>query len=76
MMPLIAAALAAAAPATPTQIPADAHAQHQQMAPGQGHEQHQMADMGKDCCCKDMKDKMHSDHDMDGMQHHQEHGGR
>jgi hypothetical protein len=31
-----------------------------------------MADM-KDCCCKDMMDKMHSDMKMDGMQDHQEH---
>ena len=51
MITLIAAAIAAAAPApaAPMQMPADAHAQHQQ-AP-QGHEQHgQMAAMGDDCC--------------------------
>lgn len=57
MMIMIAASLAAAAPATPAQH-IDAHAQHMQMS---GHEQHgQMADM-KDCCCKEMMDKMHGD---------------
>lgn len=66
MMTLIAAAIAAAAPAAPAQMPSDAHAQHQQG---------QMAEM-KDCCCKDMMDKMHSDKKMDGMQDHQEHGAR
>jgi hypothetical protein len=79
MITLIAAAIAAAAPAAapaaPMQMPADAHAQHQQ-AP-QGHEQHgQMAAMGDDCCCKDMMEKMHSGHYMDGKKGHQEHTGR
>jgi hypothetical protein len=63
MMTLIAAAIAAAAPTAPAQMPSDAHKQHQQS---------QMADM-KDCCCKDMMDKMHSDMKMDGMQDYQEH---
>ena len=62
MMTLIAATLAAAAPATPAQ-PTDAHAQHQQMM---GHEHGEMAGM-KDCCCKDM-DKM--------SEGHAEHGGK
>ncbi len=58
MMMMIAASLAAAAPAAPAQ-PMGAHVQHMPMA---GHEQHgQMADM-KDCCCKEVMDKMHGEH--------------
>jgi ribosomal protein L12E/L44/L45/RPP1/RPP2 len=75
MMNLIAAALVAAQPAA---APADAHAQHaqHQQTPPKSHEQHkQMAEM-KDCCCKEMMDKMHSGRGKDGMQDHQEHGGR
>ena len=66
MISLIAAAIAAAAPAAPMQMPSDAHQQNQQ-----GH----VAEM-KDCCCKDMMEKMRSGHDMKGMQDHHEHGGR
>ena len=66
MITLIAAAIAAAAPTPPMQMPSDAHSQHQQG---------QMAEM-KDCCCKDMMDKMHSDKKMDGMHGHPEHGAR
>jgi hypothetical protein len=69
MMTLIAAAIAAAPPSVPMQMPANAPAMHQQQA------QQQMAEMKDDCCCKDMMEKMHSGHDMDGMQHHQEHHG-
>ncbi len=72
MLNLIPAALVAAAPAAPAQMPADAHAQHHS-AP-QGHEQHQkMAQMAKECCCKEMMEKMHSGHDMTRMQDHQDH---
>jgi len=54
MITLIAAALAAAAPAGP---PADAHAGHMQMAqPGQ----HEHKDGCK--CCKDMEAKMEGHH--------------
>ena len=71
MLNLIAAALAVAQP----NVPADAqaqHAQHQQSGQ-QGHAQH--GKMAKECCCKEMMEKMRSGHDMDRKQDHQEHGG-
>jgi hypothetical protein len=71
MLTLVAAAaLAAQAPTPPATDPMAGHAQHQQAMAGE--------EKGKDCCkecCKDME-KGHSGHDMDGMQNHQEHGGR
>jgi len=71
MMMLIAAALAAQAPAAPVAPdPMASHSQHAQASAGE----HKAMDCCKDCC-KDM-DKMHTDHDMKGMQDHQEHGGR
>ena len=74
MLNLIAAALAAAQPAVPVDAQAQ-HAQHQQAAQ-QGHEQHgQMAKMGKECCCKEMMEKMRSGHDANRTGDHQEHGG-
>ena len=77
MMTLIAAALAAATPTTPAQAPADAHAQHQHGMPGEAGQQHQMmSETGKECCCKEMMEKMHSGHDMGRMQDHQEHSGK
>ena len=78
MMIMIAASLAAAAPAAPAQ-PMDAHARQgfavtprqilgalaraadEQGLPHPVHLHGQMADM-KDCCCKDMMDKMHGEH--------------
>jgi hypothetical protein len=74
MLNLIAAALAVAQPSVPADAQAQ-HAQHQQ-AGQKGHEQHgQMAKMGKECCCKEMMEKMRSGHDVDRKQGHQEHGG-
>lgn len=71
MLTLIAAAaLAAQAPTAPTTDPMVNHAQHQQSATAEK--------KGMDCCkdcCKDMMEKMHSGHDMKGMQDHQEHNG-
>ena len=68
MITLIAAAAVAAAPTPPMQMPAHTPEMHQQhMA--------QMAGM-KDCCCKEMMEKMHSGHDMDRMQDHQDQKGQ
>jgi hypothetical protein len=74
MLNLIAAALAVAQPTVPA--PAQAQpAQHPQSGQ-QGHERHgQMAKMGKECCCKEMMEKMRSGHDTGRKQDHQEHGG-
>lgn len=69
MMTLIAAAIAASAPSAPMQMPANAPAMHEQQA------QQHMAQMKEGCCCKDMMEKMHSGHDMNRMQDHQEHHG-
>lgn len=69
MMTMIAAAIAASPPSVPMQMPANAPAMHQQQA------QQQMAQMKDDCCCKDMKEKMHSGQKMDGMQDHEDHHG-
>lgn len=64
MITLIAAAVVAAAPTPPMQMPAHTPEMHQQhMA--------QMADM-KDCCCQEMMEKMHSGQDMHRMEHHPE----
>ena len=74
MLTMMIAAVAAAA--QPGAAPASQPVQHPQMQMDahQGHAQHgQMADK-KDCCCKDMMEKMHSGHEMKGMQDHQEHG--
>lgn len=66
---IAAAALAAQAPAAPAApSPMAGHAEHVQAPAGE----HKAMDCCKDCC-KDME-KMHSDHDMKGMQDHQEHG--
>jgi hypothetical protein len=67
MMTLMIAAAVAAQPAPPANP-------HGQMSPMQG--QQQMAEMGEKCCCKEMMGKMHSDHDMDRMQDHQEQSGK
>ncbi|HET7606958.1 MAG TPA: hypothetical protein VFK28_12945 [Sphingomicrobium sp.] len=70
---MIAAAAVAAQPGSAPASPPSQHPQ-MQMDAHQGHAQSgKMADM-KDCCCKDMMEKMHSGHDMKGMQDHQEHG--
>ena len=68
MITLIAAAAVAAAPAPPVQTPAHTPEMHQQ-------DMAQMAGMKDCCCCKDMMEKMHSGHDMDRMEDHQEHSG-
>lgn len=64
MIAMIAAALAATA--APAPMPPE-HAQHHQMASQAG----DMAGM-KNCCCKDMMEKMHSGHAMDRMHDHQD----
>lgn len=74
MITIIAAALAASTPAAGMQMPAGAHEQHKQM--GQADQHEQMSKKMDGCCCDSMKDKMDSGHDMDGMQNHQDHGGR
>ena len=71
---MIAAAAVAAQPGSAPASPPAQHPHMMQMNAHQGHGQNgKMADM-KDCCCKDMMEKMHSGHDMKGMQDHQEHG--
>lgn len=72
MIDMIAAVLAAAQPVA---TPASPQMQHAQMQPGQmapmTPQQHEA--MKKECCCKDMMEKKHSE--MHRMQDHREHSG-